>query len=82
MTASSATTLNVTIPAIVALRGVFKEISVTSINAPWLNCQPVLYEGFNSGLLNTVRENIVLLRDFIAVSSREPGRVEVIGVLI
>jgi hypothetical protein len=64
------------------LRGVFIEISVTSINAPWLNCQPVLYEGFNSGLLDTVRENIVLLRDFIVISSREPGKVEVIGVLI
>ena len=56
-------------------------INVTTINAPWLSCQPVLYEGFSSEVLESISEKIILLRDFIVISSREPSKIEVLGVL-
>ena len=57
------------------------KITITSISAPWLSCQPVLYTGLSSELLEDTLRRVVLLRDFIVISSKEPSKVEVLGVL-
>lgn len=64
------------------LSSLLEKITINNINAPWLTCKPVLYGGFSEELLNIVSRRIVLLRDFIIISSKEPGKVEVLGVLI
>jgi len=63
------------------LAEILRKISINSISAPWLTCQPILYVGFSEEILNTISKKVVLLRDFIVISSREPGKVEVLGVL-
>jgi len=63
------------------LRDLLREVATTTITAPWLTCQPVLYTGLSSELLEAVSRRVVLLRDFIVISSGEPSKLEVLGVL-
>jgi hypothetical protein len=63
------------------LSGLLSRVVITRVTAPWLTCQPVLYTGLSSELLEATCKRVVLLRDFIVISSREPSKIEVIGVL-
>lgn len=51
------------------------------VKAEWLTCTPVVYSNLDEELTRTVLECIVPLRDYIVVHSRNPAKVEVIGVV-
>lgn len=42
---------------------------------------PVLYSGLEQSILDTIRKNIVLFRDYIVISTGDPWKLEVIGVV-
>lgn len=46
-----------------------------------LTCEPVLYTGFDDLIMKAVKSQVVKLRDFIVVNSRDPYKIEVIGVV-
>jgi len=42
---------------------------------------PVLYSGLEQSILDTIRKNIVLFRDYIVILTSDPWKLEVIGVV-
>lgn len=52
-----------------------------AIRTTHLKCTPVLYSNLDENLLNNLAGMIVTLRDYIVVNSRDPTKIEVIGIV-
>ncbi|MEM4717656.1 MAG: hypothetical protein QXE81_02715 [Desulfurococcaceae archaeon] len=55
--------------------------NVRELPVDWLKCEPVLYIGFEQEIIEMVKYNIVAFRDYIVINSRDPRKIEVIGVI-
>lgn len=55
-------------------------VQKATLSATGLHCTPVLYAGLSEDLLQKTRSAVVNLRDRIVIFSRDPNKVEVIGI--
>lgn len=46
----------------------------------WLRCKPVLYTRISVEILDMIVSNVVKFRDHIVINTRDPGKIEIIGV--